>query len=140
MPAFPQQMLVTIGSVIAAIVAIIGLTVGISSKVGSLPVGSVMNIPHSVNDQPSQTELTDERKISWTDYEVLDEGKKVRVFFTKGKCSAIRSTVTEGLVSVRIQVMEGSLPGSSGSCTLEGLRASTVVELKNPLNGRLVLQ
>ena len=115
MPAFPQQMLVTIGSVIAAIVAIIGLTVGISSKVGSLPVGSVMNIPHSVNDQPSQTELTDERKISWTDYEVLDEGKKVRVFFTKGKCSAIRSTVTEGLVSVRIQVMEGSLPGSSGA-------------------------
>ena len=140
MPAIPQQMLVTIGSAIMAIVALIGLTAGISSNVGSLPVGSVMNIPHSVNDLVSRTDLTNEQEISWTDYEVLDEGKKIRVFFEKGTCSGIRSAVTEGVVSVRIQVMEGSLPGASEVCNAAVEVASTVVELESPLNGRLVLQ
>lgn len=137
----------TIGTVVAVLGALAGIIAGIIS---ATPLNQELGTSSSVReeeftgtDEKPAPELTEKTPLRWGAWQKADEeGTKVRVFFNGATptCHGWQAEVSENAVAVTIKLYEGGLPGAPTDCSAEGVRGSLVVNLKEPLGNRLVLQ
>jgi hypothetical protein len=91
-------------------------------------------------DDIPRDDLTDERVLDWTRSESLTE-TTIRVHFLAGtrECYGTRNVVDESSDTIKIALIEGSLPGAPNACPLVAREASMIVTTSRPITGREIL-
>ncbi|WP_205288746.1 hypothetical protein [Leifsonia aquatica] len=90
-------------------------------------------------DDTPRNDLTDERTVDWTSYEVLSD-TELRVHFVAGTpdCYGTHAIVAETAATIAITVIEGALPGAPDECALVARPASLLIRTSSPIGDRAI--
>lgn len=91
-----------------------------------------------VDDDP-RTDLTGEKVVEWTDYEVVAE-RQLRFHFPTGtpECYGSRAAVQEDDSGIRVATVVGMLPDAPKDCPAVGREATLLVTTQAPVGDRTV--
>ncbi|MFJ3391602.1 hypothetical protein [Leifsonia aquatica] len=123
------------GAVLAALL-FVGCTVAAPPDGGVLPSAS----PSGNGDDTPNNDLTDERTVEWTRYEVVSD-TEIRVYFVAGTldCYGTRAMVSETASTITITVIEGAIPGAPDECILVARQASLLIRTSSPVGERTIV-
>lgn len=108
-----------------------------STSTSVQPPGSFSPAP----DDTPRNDLTDTHALDWTSFEVVSENQ-IRVHYVTGDptCFGVDSAVEEDESTIRIEVVEGTLPEAPEACTLVGRQGSLLITVDSPVGDREITQ
>ncbi len=102
----------------------------------SAPAQSSTVTAPSPDDVP-RSDLKNPHPLGWSKAEVVGENQ-IRVHYVSGdpRCVGIDAVVEEDETTIRVKILEGSLPGGPETCSAIGRLGSVLLTLKGPVAGR----
>jgi precorrin-3B methylase len=127
-------------SILALVVALgVGTTGCAASSVSTAHPAASSSSSSAADDEIPRHDLSDERAVAWTRFEVVDD-HHLRLFFSSGdpECYGARAEVRESETAVIVGVIVGILPDAPGTCTAVARFSSIVVTTDQPIGDRVI--